>query len=253
MSTAAPPPSPSPSTSPSTSTSSRPQAVLFDLDDTLWPIGPVIARAELTLHAWLGQHAPKVAQRFSIEQLREYRMALLRSRPELAIDLSAVRRAGLLAAFAEAGEDSVHVEAAMRHFLAARNAVVLYEDVLPGLLRLKQKLRLGTISNGNGDLAAIGLDQHFEVSLAACHVGHGKPDPAIFLAACAALGVAPRHAVYVGDDLQLDVVGAQRAGLRAVWLNRHGGDAHLAAGVVPDAICASFDEVRRWIERQLEE
>ncbi|MES2076540.1 MAG: HAD family hydrolase [Pseudomonadota bacterium] len=231
----------------------RPLAVLFDLDDTLWPIGPVIARAELTLHAWLGQHAPKVAQRFSIEQLRERRMELLRRQPELAIDLSAVRRAGLLAAFAEAGEDEVHVEAAMRHFLAARNDVVPYADVLPGLLRLKQRLRLGTISNGNGDLAAIGLEQHFEVSLAACHFGRGKPDPAIFLAACAALGVAPQQAVYVGDDLRLDVVGAQGAGLRAVWLNRHGGDAHLAAGVVPDAICGSFDEVRHWIERQLEE
>ena len=231
----------------------RPLAVLFDLDDTLWPIGPVIARAEVTLHGWLGQHAPKVAQRFSIEQLRERRMELLRSQPELAIDLSAVRRAGLLAAFAEAGEDAVHVEAAMRHFLAARNAVEPYADVLPGLLQLKQKLRLGTISNGNGDLAAIGLEQHFEVSLAACHFGRAKPDPAIFLAACAALGVAPQQAVYVGDDLRLDVAGAQGAGLRAVWLNRHGGDAHLAAGVVPDAICGSFDEVRHWIERQLEE
>jgi putative hydrolase of the HAD superfamily len=63
--------------------------------------------------------------------------------------------------------------------------------------------------------------------------------------------VAPAEAVYVGDDLKLDVDGAQRAGLRAVWMNRSGSDAHLAAGIAPDAICATFDELLDWLEGQL--
>lgn len=41
-----------------------PKAILFDLDDTLWPIAPVILQAEQTLHAWLQAHAPRVAERF---------------------------------------------------------------------------------------------------------------------------------------------------------------------------------------------
>jgi putative hydrolase of the HAD superfamily len=227
------------------------KAILFDLDDTLWPIAPVIAQAETTLHAWLAEHAPKVAQHFTIEELRAHRMALLAEQPELRLDLGKLRRAGLEAAFAHVGEDHSHIEGAMRHFAAARNAVTPYEDVLPGLLKLKQRLLLGTITNGNADLDVVGLAHHFTVSLAAANFGRGKPDPAIFLAACEAMGVAPQEAAYVGDDLQLDVQGAQQAGLRAVWMNRGGSTAHVAAGIVPDAICATFDDLLVWLDAQL--
>ncbi|MET3131065.1 2-haloalkanoic acid dehalogenase type II [Oxalobacteraceae bacterium GrIS 1.11] len=230
---------------------SRPKALLFDLDDTLWPIGPVIAQAEITLHAWLAAYAPKVAQQFSIETLRRERLALLAREPQLQLDLGQLRRAGLRAAFAQAGEDPSKVEAAMQHFFAARNAVTPYPDVLPGLASLKGSVLLGSISNGNADLEAIGMAHHFQVSLAAARFGRAKPDAAIFHAACAGLGVAPREAVYVGDDLLLDVAAAQNAGLRAVWLNRSA--VPLDEGIRPDAICASFDELLGWFDRQLEE
>ncbi len=224
-----------------------PKAILFDLDDTLWPIAPVIAQAEQTLHAWLQAHAPAVARRFTIDALRQARLALLAERPELHIDLGALRRAGLHAAFAEAGEDSAKVDLAMVEFFAARNAVVPFDDVLPGLLRLKQRTLVGAVTNGNADLQAIGLDHHFSVAVAAARFGRAKPDPAIFLEACRLLGVAPADAVYVGDDVLLDVQGAQRAGLRAVWLNRNGSSAHLEHGVAPDATCANFDELLDWL------
>ena len=227
-----------------------PKAILFDLDDTLWPIAPVILQAEQTLHAWLQQHAPRVADRFSIENLRQARLALLASQPEFHLDLGALRRAGLTSAFEDAGEDLDKVEHAMVHFFAARNAVIPYDDVVPGLLRLKGRSLIGSISNGNADLQAIGLAHHFQVSVAAHQLGCAKPDAAIFHAACEQLGVAPADALYVGDDVLLDVQAAQRAGLRAVWLNRSGSSAHLAHGVVPDAICASFDELLDWLARE---
>lgn len=230
----------------------RLQAILFDLDDTLWPIAPVIARAELSWHAWLADHAPRVAAQFSIDALRQHRLALLERRPELAVDLAGLRRLGLQAAFAQAGEDSRHIDGAMRHFLAARNDVTLFDDVAPTLAWCGQRLRLGVITNGNADLEVIGLDHHFHTTLASARFGSAKPDPAIFHAACAAMEVAPAQALYVGDDLRLDVQGAQRAGLRAVWINRAGGDAHLAAGIAPDAVCASFSALRAWLEGELE-
>ena len=230
----------------------RPLALLFDLDDTLWPIGPVIAAAELSWHAWLAQRAPRVAARFSVAELRARRMALLEQRPELVSDLYQLRRVALEHVFAEAGEDPAHIDGAMQHFAAQRNAVTPFADVLPVLPLLQGMLRLGVITNGNADLEVIGLHHHFEYALASAKFGRAKPDPAIFLAACEAMGVAPRDAVYVGDDLRLDVQGAQAAGLRAVWMNRHGSDAHLAAGVAPDAICATFDELLAWIQAQLQ-
>lgn len=231
----------------------RPQAILFDLDDTLWPVGPVIVQAEITLHDWLATHAPKVAARFSSDALRQHRMALLAQQPRLRADLGALRVAGLRHAFGEAGEDLALVEGAMACFMAARNAVTPYDDVLPGLARLQNKILVGSISNGNADLDVIGLSSHFKVSLAAATFGRAKPDPAIFHAACDALGVAPGAAVYVGDDLLLDVAAAQNAGMRAVWLNRTASAAHLEAGIVPDAICATFDDLLAWLDRQLEQ
>lgn len=224
-----------------------PKAILFDLDDTLWPIAPVIRQAEQTLHSWLHAHAPRVAERFSIDRLRQARLALLARQPEFEIDLGALRRAGLKSAFAEAGEDADLVEHAMVEFFAARNAVIPYDDVLPGLLHLKQRCRIGTITNGNADLQAIGLAHHFLVSVSASEVGCAKPDAAIFHTACKRLGVAPGEALYVGDDILLDVQGAQNAGLRAVWLNRSGSTAHLEHGVAPDATCANFEELVAWL------
>ncbi|CUI05788.1 HAD family hydrolase [Massilia sp. P8910] len=227
-----------------------PKAILFDLDDTLWPIAPVILQAEQALHLWLHSNAPRVAERFTIDALRQARLALLAQQPDFHLDLGALRRAGLLSAFEAAGEDAAKVEQAMVHFYAARNAVIPYDDVVPGLLRLKARSVLGSVTNGNADLQAIGLSHHFKVSVAASQFGRAKPDPAIFLAACEELGVDPADAVYVGDDVLLDVQGAQRAGLRAVWLNRTGSARHLEHGVLPDAICGDFDELLDWLARE---
>ncbi|WP_036170587.1 HAD family hydrolase [Massilia sp. 9096] len=227
-----------------------PKAILFDLDDTLWPIAPTILQAEETLFAWLREHAPRVAERFTIDTLRQARLEMLAQKPELNLDLGKLRRAGLLAAFEQAGEDPAKVEHAMTQFFAARNAVIPFDDVVPGLIRLRDRVLVGSISNGNADLRTIGLSHHFKVSVAAHELGVAKPDAAIFLAACRELGVDPADAVYVGDDVLLDVQGAQRAGLRAVWMNRTGSTKHLEHDVVPDATVRDFDELLDWLKRE---
>ena len=221
------------------------KAVLFDLDDTLWPIVPVIRHAEQTLHDWLQQHVPEVAEQWSIESLRERRMAMLAENPNYQIDLYALRHAGLTEAFIASDANADMVDHAMAVFAHARNAVTLFDDVVPGLTRIGRKHRLGSISNGFADLQAIGLASHFQASLAAHSFGSAKPDPAIFHAACAALDVDPEHAVYVGDDLQLDVVASQDAGMRAVWINRFGRT--LPPTVRPDGVCTTLLELEDWL------
>ena len=83
-----------------------PKAILFDLDDTLWPIAPVILQAEEKLFAWLREHAPRVAERFTIDTLRQARLELLARKPEFQLDLGKLRHAGLVDAFQQAGEDA---------------------------------------------------------------------------------------------------------------------------------------------------
>ena len=224
------------------------EAVLFDLDDTLWAIEPVLLRAEGLLYDWLRQHAPRVTAAHTIASLRERRMALIKSDPALRIDLWKLRHTALSQVFREHGEDLALVEPAMALFSEARSTVTLFDDVEPGLLRLKDKLTLGSVSNGFADLERIGLAGHFGVSIAAHRFGTAKPDPAIFHAACAALQVAPGATVYVGDDPLLDVQGARQAGLRAVWMNRF--DRTLPEGIVADAICRDLHELHDWLHAQ---
>lgn len=225
------------------------KAVLFDLDDTLWPIAPVIERAETVLHDWLRQHAPRVASQFSIEQLRQRRLALLAAQPDYRINLSALRHAALTEAFLELQEDASLVNAAMEIFLDARHAVSLFDDVMPVLTQLHQRVALGTISNGVSDLALLGLDKYFKVSIAAHSFGTAKPDSAIFHAACEALDVAPSEALYIGDDPECDVAGARKAGLQAVWLNRCGRT--LPPHIDAHASCTDLHDMLAWLSERL--
>lgn len=221
------------------------KAVLFDLDDTLWPVIPVILHAEMSLYQWMAIHTPRVVQRYSIEQLRKHRGALVKTNPRFEYDLWALRHALLSKVFHELGEDTSKADQAMAVFADARNQVTLYEDVVPALTSLGERVGLGTVSNGFADLRAIGLSCHFQVSLAAHSFGCAKPDPRIFRAACAALNLLPQQVMYVGDDLMRDVHAAQQVGMQGVWINRHQltlkDSQH--KHVKPDAIITSLHEV----------
>jgi ribonucleotide monophosphatase NagD (HAD superfamily) len=72
----------------------------------------------------------------------------------------------------------------------------------------------------------------------------GKPAPAIFEAAVGSMGVAPRDAAMVGDDLEGDVIAAMRAGLRGILvLTGKVGEKDLArAASRPDAVFPSLVE-----------
>ena len=228
------------------------KAVLFDLDDTLWPIVPVILRAERLLFDWLREHAPAVAASYSIEEMRARRVALMKAEPRYAINLAALRHAVLSEVFVACGENAASVDTAMDIFNTARNQVEPYPDVHPVLASLRQKVALGSVSNGVADLGTIGMDHYFDVSIAAHQFGSAKPDPAIFRHACEALRVEPAEAVYVGDDPLLDVEGAQKAGLRGVWLRRQDLPLRTMPGhVAPDAVCASLHDLEVWLQAQI--
>ena len=72
---------------------SKVRAITLDLDDTLWPIWPTIERAEAALAAWLTQRAPVAAGVFANPKTRvAMREEIVKSRPDLSHDMSALRR-----------------------------------------------------------------------------------------------------------------------------------------------------------------
>jgi 2-haloalkanoic acid dehalogenase type II len=112
-----------------------------------------------------------------------------------------------------------------------------YPEVVGVLENLAGFARLGVVTNGMEEhqrlkLAAAGLTDHFDVVVSSSVVGASKPDPRIFRFALERLGGRAADAVMVGDNPARDIAGAQRAGIRGVWVDRNGGD---DCGVVPDA------------------
>lgn len=200
------------------------RAVCLDLDDTLWPVEPAIARAEAAMMHWLGRHCPGVLERHDAASLRRLRADVAAENPGRLHDLTFLRRAALERAIAGAGYAASLADEAFAAFFEARNRVELFDDVLPALQRLAARYRLLALSNGNADLAAIGIAQRFELAVSARDAGTAKPHPGIFELMLRRASLAPGEVVHVGDDPLADIEGARRAGLHAVWVDRLGRD-----------------------------
>jgi putative hydrolase of the HAD superfamily len=102
-----------------------------------------------------------------------------------------------------------------------------FDDVEPLLDALDEAgVPYGAVSNNVHDYQRAKLDHaglaRIEVLVGIDAVGAAKPDPAIFREGLRLLGTSAGGTVYVGDNPHHDVVGAEGAGLRGIWLNRSG-------------------------------
>jgi 2-haloalkanoic acid dehalogenase type II len=207
-------------------------AICFDLDNTLWNIEPVLMRAERILADWLQLRYPRIPARFHASDIAEMRASLLREQPQLAHDLSWLRRETIARLGEAVGYEREMAHEAFGLWHAARNQLEPYADVVPALEKLKHRYRLATLTNGNADLSVIGLAHHFEVTLTAAALGCAKPDARAYAQLADALTLKPAEILFVGDEPHADVEGPRTAGMQTVWMNR--------GGVVwPDALPAA--------------
>jgi putative hydrolase of the HAD superfamily len=197
-----------------------PLVLSFDLDDTLWPVGPVIRAAENELLSWLRARYPQTVAGHDIESMRALRAAVTERFPERGHDLTFLRHRALKDLFGAAGHAESLADDALEVFFSARNRVEFYDDVRPSLTRLQSRYRLYALSNGNADLQRCGLADFFTGHITASAAGAAKPDARIFARLSAAAGVEAHQILHIGDDPLADVVGATQAGMQAVWLNR---------------------------------
>lgn len=80
----------------------------------------------------------------------------------------------------------------------------------------------------------------------------GKPSPSFFLAAAQQLQHQPSELIMIGDDIQGDIGGAQRAGLRGLQV-RTGKfrESDLQQGITPDGMINSIADLPDWWEQQI--
>jgi putative hydrolase of the HAD superfamily len=114
-------------------------------------------------------------------------------------------------------------------FFSEPSAWELYPDTIESLEKLKsEQFSLAIVSNWNSSLSKVvdglNLTHYFEFLVSSAEVGSKKPSPKIFQIALERAGIAPSRAVHVGDTYQADILGAQRAGIRGIMIDRRAGE-----------------------------
>ena len=203
--------------------------VLFDLDDTLFAhresveAGIAAHRSALGGALAAADRASEFARWNALEELHYHRyltgeLDFLQQRRE--------RARGFLDPYGltlDDGAADAWFDAYLVHY---ESTWTLHDDVMPCLESLRPA-RIGVITNGSlpfqrAKIDGVGLAPWLEHIIASGEVGVAKPDAQIFFIACGVFEVEPSDAVYVGDRLHTDAIGAARAGLLGVWLDRHG-------------------------------
>ncbi|MDZ4768411.1 MAG: HAD family hydrolase [Chloroflexota bacterium] len=135
---------------------------------------------------------------------------------------------------------------------------VVFPDVVEALkLLIANDIQIGIVTNApqpmvmrDLELTAHGLFEYFpDCRISAADAGYLKPHRAIFQLALDTLGIRADEAVFVGDDLDADIVGAGQMGIRSVLrITRHTA-AGLRDEIVPDASVHSLSELPAVLDR----
>jgi putative hydrolase of the HAD superfamily len=108
-----------------------------------------------------------------------------------------------------------------------RNLPFVYEETFRILDALKGNYQLLLLTNGSPDLQKTKLSitpelaPYFDHIVISGDFGRGKPDPSIFEHALSRMSLKKDEVIMVGDNLMTDILGANRAGIKSVWINRH--------------------------------
>jgi putative hydrolase of the HAD superfamily len=119
------------------------------------------------------------------------------------------------------------------------------------LSSLRSRFAIGIVSNFYGNLERILRDAGFASILAAVadsgHLGIYKPDPGIFRAALAMLGVPASETIMVGDSLEKDCAPARGLGMHTVWLRHQEAPREPAGRIHADFTFDSLDELKDFV------
>jgi putative hydrolase of the HAD superfamily len=222
------------------------EAVLFDLDDTLF------VQAEFLAGAWVT--VAEAAAAWSVDP-----GALTAALAATAAEGSDRGRI-IDRSLAAIGRTDVPVEPLVRAFRAHRpTALSPLPGVLVGLQAVRRHVPVALVTDGDpqvqvAKLDALALSDAFDEIVLSDTLGRArrKPHPAPFLAAAGRLGVAPNGCVMVGDRPDKDTVGARNAGLLGAVRVRTGEHQSQEDGPGCLASVPDVDAAFRWLARRLD-
>ncbi len=144
-------------------------------------------------------------------------------------------------------EGSTMVQDVIRlHRSLSVEKIKLYRGVFGTLDRLKQRYRLGIVSDSQPDhaypeLQMLGIHGFFNAIIVSAEYGYRKPDVRLFAECLKQLGVMPDESVYLGNDTFRDVKGAKDAGMKAVLIMTKYGQK--SGNATPDFIIDKIEQI----------
>lgn len=217
----------------------------FDLDDTLWPVRPVLIAAEQTVNQFLRRHCPEVCERFDHEAITQRRIDLYKQRPDLRHQISQLRIESVFLLIRDCGypesEARRLAEQAFELFIDARHNITLYEGVEEALKALKQQFQLVALTNGNADISRLDISSLFDFGIKAEDINSSKPAAPHFELTLQRFSIAAHEMLHIGDHPDHDVRGAQQLGIPCAWINASG--ASWPHDQEPDLVLESVTEL----------
>lgn len=215
----------------------------FDLDNTLWSVDPIIARAENAMMEWIYKNQPELRFKVTSVQLEQYKEKISTEQPQISHDLTQLRLTTLRKVLEGhvAGDVNTIVGKAYEVFQRERNIVQYFPYVLETLEELAEQFPLIALSNGNADVHKVGIGHLFKHHFSASGVGFAKPHPAMFEQALAVAKVLPSETIHIGDHPIQDIQAAKDIGMKTIWVNWMSHPWPLASK--PDAVVYNFEDL----------
>ena len=194
----------------------------FDADNTLWDFKKAMRFALSKILEAIQEIDPEASKKLTVEKMIAIRDAVAENLRGIEPNLTKIR----LASFQQTLEVIKRPNEELAKYLHELymkyrfERIELFNDVLPTLNELKKKYTIGIISNGNTYPERIGHEKLFDFVFFAQDYGYEKPDPMIFSIALEKIGCKNTELLHIGDSLKSDVLGANNAEIKSVWLNR---------------------------------
>ena len=205
------------------------KAVFFDLDGTLCDSDTAWSIAQREIFQLLHEHYPDVSEETLTEAWRTVHQELFKQLNAGKCAMADVRDSRFQCLFRELGLPVDKVMEELSDFFCLRylTSLRLYDDV--AILEKLHTYHVGIITNGAHDehtdsqlskVRHLGLSGRIQSLTISGEVGVRKPNAKIFKVACERAGILPKEAMVVGDTIENDIVGANRAGMTSVFIDR---------------------------------
>ena len=220
---------------------SLPEAIVFDLDDTLYPQEEYKRSGFESVAEWVAGRSDS-SYETCFDELEKIMNEKGPSYHYMFDDMAA--RLGL---------EPVLVPEMVRVFIRHKPRLACYEGVYPMLERLRRRFKLGILTDGpvdvqRGKVEALGLDTRMDKVLYSGLLGREKPDPELFAWFEEAFALPGPVFVYVGDNPDKDFAGAKERNWTTVRvLTGEHRERGAPAGFAVDAILPVVTEMENWI------